>query len=88
MSRTILIKDDKGKEAPALDLFAHVIRYLKSHLLDSLDKKGTTVNNSDIHWVLTVPAIWTDSAKQFMREAADKVNTSYNCCGELSANTS
>jgi molecular chaperone DnaK (HSP70) len=73
LSRTILIKDDKGKEAPALDLFAHVIRYLKGHLLTSLDKKGTTVNNSDIHWVLTVPAIWTDSAKQFMREAADKV---------------
>lgn len=72
LSRTILIKDDKGKEAPALDLFAQVIRYLKNHLLSALDTKGTTVNNKDIHWVLTVPAIWTDSAKQFMREAANK----------------
>ena len=27
----------------------------------------------DITWVLTVPAIWTDSAKQFMREAAVQV---------------
>ena len=24
----------------------------------------------DIHWVLTVPAIWNEPAKQFMREAA------------------
>ena len=28
---------------------------------------------SDIQWVLTVPAIWTPAAKQFMREAAYKV---------------
>ena len=27
----------------------------------------------DIQWVLTVPAIWTPAAKQFMREAAYKV---------------
>jgi hypothetical protein len=28
---------------------------------------------NDIHWVLTVPAIWKDNAKQFMREAAQQV---------------
>ena len=27
----------------------------------------------DINWVLTVPAIWSDAAKQFMREAAVEV---------------
>ena len=27
----------------------------------------------DIQWVLTVPAIWTPRAKQFMREAAYEV---------------
>jgi hypothetical protein len=31
------------------------------------------IRNSDIHWVLTVPAIWNDAAKQFMREAAEEV---------------
>ena len=30
----------------------------------------------DIQWVLTVPAIWTPRAKQFMREAAYEVSTS------------
>jgi hypothetical protein len=28
----------------------------------------------DIRWVLTVPAISNDGAKQFMREAAEKVS--------------
>jgi hypothetical protein len=26
-----------------------------------------------IQWVLTVPAIWSDKAKHFMRRAAEKV---------------
>lgn len=29
--------------------------------------------NDDVHWVLTVPAIWDLKAKQFMRDAAEKV---------------
>ena len=29
----------------------------------------------DIQWVLTVPAIWSPRAKQFMREAAYEVST-------------
>lgn len=29
--------------------------------------------SDDILWVLTVPAIWSDQAKQFMREAAIQV---------------
>lgn len=37
LSTNSLIKDVKGKEAPALDLFAHVINYLKDRLLRSLD---------------------------------------------------
>ena len=28
---------------------------------------------SDIRWVLTVPAIWNDESKSFMREAAYRV---------------
>ena len=39
------------------------------------EKRMQRVERDDIFWVLTVPAIWEDSAKQFMREAA--VNVSY-----------
>ena len=31
------------------------------------------VNMEDILWVLTVPAIWDDTAKMFMKEAAKLV---------------
>ena len=31
-------------------------------------------NPDTIRWVLTVPAIWTEASKKFMREAAEKVS--------------
>ena len=55
-------------------VFAEVINYLKGHLLELLKRRDIYVVNSDIHWILTVPAIWTDAAKQFMREAASQVS--------------
>ena len=38
---------------------------------------GDTFKEGDIQWVLTVPAIWTPKAKQFMREAAYEVRNSF-----------
>jgi hypothetical protein len=35
------------------------------------------IEPKDIRWVLTVPAIWSDAAKQFMRKSANLVNTIY-----------
>ena len=55
-------------------VFAAVIKYLKQHLVTNLEKGiARTVNESDIHWVLTIPAIWNEPAKQFMREAVVEV---------------
>jgi hypothetical protein len=52
-----------------------VIRYLKDDLLKESEKKLTgIVKEEEIQWVLTVPAIWTPPAKQFMRECAVEVN--------------
>ncbi|KAH3730704.1 hypothetical protein DPMN_056696 [Dreissena polymorpha] len=34
----------------------------------------TDLKQDNVRWVLTVPAIWNDSAKQFMRFAAEQVN--------------
>lgn len=68
----MLIKDVKGKEVPALDLFVHVIRYLKDHAFRQLERGLFEIFERDIHWVLPVPAIWNNSAKQFIREAANK----------------
>jgi hypothetical protein len=60
---------------PAVDVFAHAIRYLKQCLITEIESKDTSVlvKQENITWVLTVPAIWDDPAKQFMRKAAEKV---------------
>ncbi|OWF37229.1 Heat shock 70 kDa protein 12B [Mizuhopecten yessoensis] len=46
------------------------IRYLREHLLETLHRQMDGFDEDMIRWVLTVPAIWSDGAKQFMREAA------------------
>ena len=59
----------------AIDVFSRAIEYLKTHLLTTVNgrNRGNAVNVENIRWVLTVPEIWSDSSKQFMREAAEKV---------------
>ncbi|XP_033743555.1 heat shock 70 kDa protein 12A-like [Pecten maximus] len=74
LRRDHMIQDISGeKELPARDIFAHGIKFLRDHLIKHTKSKGIYEAISDgryVHWVLTVPAIWNDSAKQFMREAA------------------
>ncbi|KAL3863801.1 hypothetical protein ACJMK2_005533, partial [Sinanodonta woodiana] len=74
LEKDMTIKDISGKSVLALDVFSASIKYLKNHLLEVLNGKEEYVSilENDIHWVLTVPAIWNDSSKQFMREAAQK----------------
>jgi molecular chaperone DnaK (HSP70) len=57
----------------ALTVFSLSIKYLKDHLLGMLKGSFSGVEEKDITWVITVPAIWNDSAKKFMRKAAEKV---------------
>lgn len=42
-------------------------------LLTEVENQDIQIQEEEIHWVLTVPAIWDDSAKKFMRDAAEKV---------------
>ncbi|XP_076112735.1 heat shock 70 kDa protein 12B-like [Mytilus galloprovincialis] len=66
------VEDITGRTLPAIDVFSLSIRALKDHLLEELEKQGTGLKVDEIKWVLTVPAIWSDSAKQFMRASAEK----------------
>ena len=73
ITRDVKIKDETKKEVEALKVFQFAIQYLKDHLFKSISDKIKGIQEHDLHYVLTVPAIWEDSAKQFMREAATKV---------------
>ena len=53
--------------------FSLSIEYLKEHCLKTINDKGFLPKPENIKFVLTVPAIWNDISKQFMRNAAIKV---------------
>lgn len=72
LSRDTKIKDDQGQEVLALTIFAESIKFFKKMLMKSLKNAAVKPTDDTITWVLTVPAIWDNSAKQFMREAAVK----------------
>ncbi|KAL5012749.1 hypothetical protein ScPMuIL_011300 [Solemya velum] len=72
MKRDVELEDELGKSVSATKVFSLAIRYLKNDLLQNCKDQATEIYEKDIHWVLTTPAIWSDAAKQFMREAAVK----------------
>lgn len=57
----------------AIDVFSAGIQYLKEHLFSHFQERLPQLRKDDIHWVLTVPAIWDEPAKKFMRKSAEKV---------------
>lgn len=71
------IKAANGKSMKALKVFTEALRYLKDDALKTIAENtaGGKFIASDFTWVLTVPAIWDLSAKQFMREAATQVTS-------------
>ena len=71
----MIIKDIAGKPVTAMKVFGTSIRALMNHLFLKFTETGMEIEPKDIRWVLTVPAIWSDAAKQFMRKSANLVNT-------------
>ncbi|XP_060582887.1 heat shock 70 kDa protein 12A-like [Ruditapes philippinarum] len=67
------LTDEMGQTLPAIDVFAMAIEYLVNDMHDVINKRMFGVlERSEVHWVITVPAFWTDSAKQFMRKAGEQ----------------
>ncbi|NWW20486.1 HS12B protein, partial [Falcunculus frontatus] len=66
------LKASNGKLVPALTVFSESLRYLKEHALNTIKEASfqSVYDEEEITWVLTVPAIWSAAAKQFMRLAA------------------
>ncbi|XP_062573871.1 heat shock 70 kDa protein 12B-like [Saccostrea cucullata] len=77
LGRSTLIKDINGIEMPAIAIFTMAIKFLKEHLMETLEKVADNCTEDLIQWVLTVPAIWDEGAKQFMMEAAEDVSIDF-----------
>ncbi|KAM9410597.1 heat shock 70 kDa protein 12A-like [Pholidichthys leucotaenia] len=74
LNSEVTIKAANGMPVKALTVFAEALKFLKEDALKTIaeNTEGRKFIASDFTWVLTVPAIWDSSAKQFMREAATK----------------
>ncbi|XP_053376408.1 heat shock 70 kDa protein 12B-like [Mercenaria mercenaria] len=68
--RELLVEDQIGQQLPLFDVMSLFIKTLKDHCLKKLKTNGVNVELSKTLFVVTVPAIWSDEAKKFMRDAA------------------
>ena len=65
-----------------LTIIEHTLRFISQQALNKLKEQMGKVATSKIRWVLTVPALWSEEHKLFMRKAAqqaeltDSVNSS------------
>lgn len=66
-----------GRRVRATVVFSHSLRFFRDTCLKELTDMAIAdhpITAADIQWVITVPAIWRQSAKQFMRYAANEVH--------------
>ncbi|XP_049340671.1 heat shock 70 kDa protein 12A-like [Astyanax mexicanus] len=72
LHRDVMLTTKNGKQMTAMTVFSESLRFMKDHALEMIGKHtfGVKLSASDATWILTVPAIWSAAAKQFMREAA------------------
>ncbi|XP_060555962.1 heat shock 70 kDa protein 12B-like, partial [Ruditapes philippinarum] len=71
LNRDMTIEDESGRQLLAANLFGMSVKFLVNDMLTSANKGiDGIIRPSEINLVLTVPAIWSDAAKQFMREVA------------------
>ncbi|KAH3835082.1 heat shock 70 kDa protein 12A-like isoform X4 [Dreissena polymorpha] len=66
------VTDQIGREINAMHVFSASIKYLKDKIMETIGDKCHIKNESDVYFILTCPAIWSEKAKQFMRLAAEK----------------
>ncbi|KAL6490750.1 hypothetical protein MHYP_G00010950 [Metynnis hypsauchen] len=60
-----------GQRVRAIEVFAHALRFFREHALKEVkDQSSSVLEGDEVRWVITVPAVWRQPAKQFMREAA------------------
>ncbi|XP_060597754.1 heat shock 70 kDa protein 12B-like, partial [Ruditapes philippinarum] len=64
------IEDQIDQPLRLFDVMTLFIKALKDHCLKKLQTQGMPVDINKTLFVVTVPAIWTDEAKKFMRDAS------------------
>ena len=61
-----------GKKISLIKVFELSLKYIKEEAMKGLRKNFDNPGRK-VQWIITVPAIWSPAAKQFMRKAATGV---------------
>lgn len=65
------VKSIDGKEMPLMTVISESLRFIANRALTKLEEQiGKNIKKEKIRWVLTVPALWSEEHKLFMRKAA------------------
>ena len=70
----MVLKDKTGKQCYVVEVFTLSIKAVFDYLAEIIG--GLEWLHDRVLWVLTVPSASTDSAKQLMRESAERVGFS------------
>ncbi|KFM02222.1 Heat shock 70 kDa protein 12B, partial [Aptenodytes forsteri] len=78
------LKASDGKTLPALMVFSESLHCLKEHALNTIQEASfqTVCNQEEISWVITIPAIWSAAARQFVWLAARKAGLASDMISE------
>jgi hypothetical protein len=63
-------KSVDGRDLPLMRVISESLRYISDKGLEKLQEQVGKVVSTKIRWVLTVPALWSEEHKHFMRKAA------------------
>ena len=58
------------KKFKIIIIISKILTEVKTEALKKIKSYDSTINDNDIKWVVTVPAIWSNSSKQIMIEAS------------------
>ncbi|KAK3096652.1 hypothetical protein FSP39_002113 [Pinctada imbricata] len=72
VSDTLFLKDTEDRDIDGMLVFTELIKSLKKDAMADMAKRLGEFDKDKVTFVLTVPAIWREPAKQFMRLAAEK----------------
>ena len=65
------VKSVDNREMPLMKVISETIKFIANRALAKLEEQiGNSFNLKKIRWVLTVPALWSEEHKLFMRKAA------------------
>ena len=73
LGQQVEVVDHMNKPMDALTLFSKAVEHLNKMCLEALKEKQQ-VDKGCMRWVLTIPSMWENFSKEFIRKAAEQVS--------------